>query len=182
MSIPAITAPYLAGVVLLGLAGVSKIARPNDTARALQVAGLPGSRAWVRAAAAGELVVAGSAVAVPGTLTGALVASCYAAFTAFVVVALTKRWPLSSCGCFGKPDTPPTRSHAALNAGATLCSLWWSASAPSNLLHEFARQTWHGSALTLETLVVALLAFVVWTNPLPAISRLMSPTPRGAEH
>lgn len=180
MSVPAITAPYLAAVVLLGLAGVSKVARPGDTARALQSAGLPGSRTWVRAGALGELVVAGSAIAAPGVATGALVAACYAAFTAFVGVALIKRWPLSSCGCFGKPDTPPTRSHAVLNAGATVCSLWWAMSAPSNLFHAFARQAWHGSALTLEALVVALLAFVVWTNPLPAMS--MSPTARGAEH
>lgn len=170
MTVPAITAPYLAAVALLGLAGVSKLARPNDTARALQLAGLPASRTWVRVGAAGEIVVAGAALVAPGALTGALVAGCYAAFTVFVAVALRRRWPISSCGCFGKPDTPPTRSHAALNAGATACAVWWSAAAPSNLIHAFAHENWHGSALTLETAVVALLAFVVWTNPLPAAS------------
>lgn len=168
MTVPAITAPYLAAVALLGLAGVSKLARPNDTARALRLAGLPASRTLVRAGAAGEVAVAVAAFAVPGAFTGGLVAACYAAFTAFVAVALRRHWPISSCGCFGKPDTPPTRSHAALNAGATVCAVWWAASAPSNPIHALARQNWHGSALTLETAVVALLAFVVWTNPLPA--------------
>ena len=170
MNVPAVTAPYLAAVALLGLAGVSKLARPNDTARALQLAGIPATRTWVRTGAAGEVAVAAAALAAPGAVTGALVAACYAAFTAFVAVALMRHWPMSSCGCFGKPDTPPTRSHAALNAVATVCALWWAASAPSNLIRTLARQNWHGSALILEAAVVALLAFVVWTNPLPAAS------------
>ena len=181
MTVPPITAPYLASVVLLGLAGVSKIARPGDTARALRVAGIPASRGWVRAGALGELVVAVAALAVPCAATGALVAGCYAAFTVFVVLALRRRWPLSSCGCFGKPDTPPTSSHAALNAGATLCSVWWAVSAPSDLLRALAHQNWHGWALTLEVATIAMLAFVVWTNPLPAISA-RPPVARGAQH
>ena len=180
MTVPPITAPYLAAVVLLGLAGVSKIARPGDTARALHVAGIPASRAWVRAGALGELAVAVAALVVPCAATGALVAGCYAAFAVFVLLALRRRWPLSSCGCFGKPDTPPTSSHAALNAGAALCAVWWSASAPVNLLHGLAHQNWHGWALTLEAAVIAMLAFIVWTNPLPAIST-RPPVARGAE-
>ena len=162
--------PYLASVILLGAAGASKLARPGGTARALQSAGIPASRSRVRIGAAGEVVVAAAALLFPGPVTGALVAAAYAGFTGFVALAVVRRWPLSSCGCFTKPDTPPTGSHAALNAGATLCAVWWSASAPSNLVHALARQDWHGSALILETAVVALLAFVVWTNPLPAVS------------
>lgn len=180
MTLPPITAPYLAAVILLGLAGVSKIARPGDTARALRLAGVPASRAWVRAGALGEIGVAAAALVVPCAATGALVAGCYAAFTAFVVLALRRRWPLSSCGCFGKPDSPPTSSHAALNAGATLCAVWWSVSAPANLVRALSHQNWHGWALTLEVAVTAMLAFVVWTNPLPALST-RPPVPRGAE-
>jgi hypothetical protein len=170
MTVPVVTAPFLAAAVLLGFAGAAKIVRPGDTARALRLAGLPASRTWVRAGALGEAAVACAALAVPGPVTGALVAGSYAAFTGFVVVALRRRWPLSSCGCFGKPDTPPTRSHAALNAGASLCAVWWSASVRSSVLHAFVHQNWQGSVLALETVVVALLAFVVWTNPLPAAS------------
>ena len=180
MTVPPITAPYLAAAVLLGLAGVSKIARPGGTARALRVAGIPASRGWVRAGAGGELAVAVAALVLPSAATGALVAGCYAAFTVFVLLALRRRWPLSSCGCFGKPDTPPTSSHAALNAGATFCAVWWSVSAPADFLHRLARQSWHGGALTLEVAVIAMLAFVVWTNPLPAIST-RPPVAREAE-
>ena len=180
MTVPPITAPYLAAVVLLGLAGVSKIARPGDTARALRLAGIPASRAWVRAGALCELAVAVAALMAPCAATGALVAGFYAVFTVFVMLALRRRWPLSSCGCFGKPDTPPTGSHAALNAGATFCAVWWSVSAPANLPHALAHQNWHGWALTLEAAAIAVVAFVVWTNPLPAIST-RPPVPRGAE-
>jgi hypothetical protein len=30
-------------------------------------------------------------------------------------VALVRDTPLSSCGCFGEPDTPPTNLHVAIN-------------------------------------------------------------------
>lgn len=173
----ALAGPYVASAAVLGLAGVAKAVRPADTAGALRAAGLTGrslatraQHAAVRAGALAEVAIAGAALAAPGPVPAALVAASYAAFAAFVTLALVRGWPLSSCGCFGKPDTPPTRSHAALNAVATVCALWWAASAPSNLIRTLARQNWHGSALILEAAVVALLAFVVWTNPLPAAS------------
>ncbi|HEX6392522.1 MAG TPA: MauE/DoxX family redox-associated membrane protein [Acidimicrobiales bacterium] len=173
MTAPAITAPYLAEVVLLGTAGLAKIARPDTTVRALHVARIPASRNAVRAGAACELAVALAALALPGAMTGAIVALSYAAFTVFVAGALRRRWPLSSCGCFGKPDSPPTITHAALNAGAVLCGVWWSASGPRSLASVFSGQPWQGVPLALVTVVVILLAYVVWTNPLPTARRLV---------
>ena len=171
MSAPAITAPYLAEVALLGIAGVAKLARPGTTVRALHVARIPTSRNVVRGGATCELALALAALAFPGAITGAAVALSYAAFAVFVALALRQKWPLSSCGCFGKPDTVPTKAHAALNAGAVACAAWWSASGPRSLAWIFSRQPWQGVPLALVTAVVALLAYVVWTNPLPAARR-----------
>jgi hypothetical protein len=171
MIAPAIAAPYLASAALLGLAGLAKIARPENTVRALRAARFPASRTAVRGGAAAETGVSVAALVVPSALTGAMVAGSYFGFTLFTVLALRMRWPISSCGCFGKPDTIPTKAHAFLNAGAVASAFWWALSRPASLDRVFSDQPWHGAPLGLVTAVVALLAYIVWTNPVPALSR-----------
>ncbi|HET9444184.1 MAG TPA: MauE/DoxX family redox-associated membrane protein [Acidimicrobiales bacterium] len=78
--------------------------------------------AVVRAGAAAEVAVAAAALA--GLRAGAvLVAASYAAFVLFVLRALTRGSPLSTCGCFGRADTPPTRLHLAVNGVAAAVAL-----------------------------------------------------------
>jgi hypothetical protein len=48
-------------------------------------------------------------------MTAALVATSYALFSGVVVLARRRGDPLATCGCFGRPDTPPTLVHLALN-------------------------------------------------------------------
>jgi hypothetical protein len=173
VSLPPVTAPYLAAAVLLGAAGIAKVARPADTATALRAAGLPAGPALVRIGAAAEVSVAAAALAEPGPFTGGLVAAAYAAFAVFVVVALRRGWALASCGCFGRPDTPPRRAHAVLNAAAAAGALWWAAAWPGGdgsgrLARLFFHQPWHGGPLALITVVVVGLAYLVWTDPLSA--------------
>lgn len=110
--------PYLIAVVILGAAGALKVARPATTARALGEMGLPVPPAAVRAAALGELAIAAGALVGGGRPLAALVAASYAGFAGFVAVALGRGTPLSSCGCFGVDDTPPTGVHAGLNLAA----------------------------------------------------------------
>jgi hypothetical protein len=162
---PAITAPFLAAALMLGLAGLAKLIRPNDTAKALQAAGMALGRSAVRAGAVAEVVVCVLALVVPGAFSGALVALSYAVFASFVVTARLKGWPLSSCGCFGRPDTAPTYTHAALNAAALAVAAWWSVVARGHLGRLFFHQPWHGAPLGLLVAVIAGLAYLVWTNP-----------------
>jgi hypothetical protein len=163
---PPITAPFLAATLVLGGAGIAKVGRPADTARALQAAGWRVSWNTVRLGALAELVIAAAALIAPGTVTGSLVAASYAGFASFVVAALWWDWPLSSCGCFGRPDSKPSYQHAALNLGACAVAAWWAATAPGRLGPLFVHQPWHGGPLALVTLVIASLAYLVWTNPL----------------
>ena len=163
---PLATAPFLAATVALAAAGAAKLARPDDTARALQVAGLPHHRRLVRVGAAAELAVAAVALALPGPVTGALVAASYAAFTVFVAVALTRGWPLSSCGCFGRPDSKPDWAHVAVDAGATAAAASWAAAGPPPLGALLSSSPWHGGPLLLTAAVTAGLAYLVWTNPI----------------
>ena len=110
--------PFLVAAALLGAGGAVKVVRPTTTARALGEMGLPASTTLVRLGAGTELAVAAYAMFHAGRLSAALVAGSYLAFAAFVLVALRRNAPLSSCGCFGVADTPPTTLHVGINAAA----------------------------------------------------------------
>lgn len=169
MTTPAETAPFLAACAVLAAAGAAKLWRPDDTARALAVAGLPHHRRLVRLGAVAELGVAVSALVAPGPLTGSLVAAAYAAFTLFVGAALALGWPLSSCGCFGRPDALPGYRHLLLDAGASAVAVGWSLAAPTRFGPLLAASPWKGGPLLLVTTVIAGLAYLVWTDPTPAV-------------
>jgi hypothetical protein len=105
---------------LLVAAGLAKAVRPDGTARALRQAGLPRTAKFVRVGAVVEVAIGAAALTtggpVPalvagGPLAALLVSASYAGFALFVAVALRLGWALSSCGCFGEPDAPPTRIH-----------------------------------------------------------------------
>lgn len=110
--------PFLVAAALLAAGGASKVLRPANTARALREMGLPASAPLVRGGAALELAVAAGALAGGGRMFAGLLAASYLAFTAFVVVALRRGTPLSTCGCFGATDTPPTAVHVGINLAA----------------------------------------------------------------
>lgn len=172
MSAPAVIAPFLAAVALLGIAGLAKTVRPDYTARALQVAGIGAGRAMVRAGALAEVAVAVAALSVPNPVTGALVAAAYLGFAVFVAVALWRGWPLSTCGCFARRDSMPGVSHLVLDIGAALAAAVWAADPPLDLSAALSRQPWDGWPLLFVSALVALLAFVVWTDPLAQTRRL----------
>lgn len=110
--------PFLVAIVLLGVGGALKVVRPAFTARAMREMGLPVSATAVRAGALVELAIAAGALVGGGRPLAALVAASYAGFALFVLVALRRGVPLSSCGCFGADDTPPTAAHLVLNVAA----------------------------------------------------------------
>ena len=112
--------PFAIATVLLALGGAAKAVRPRDTAQALTAVGirfprvLP-ARVVVRVGGAVEAILATAALLVGGPVLCALVALSYLAFAGFVLVALRTGAPISSCGCFGKVDTPPSIVHVVLD-------------------------------------------------------------------
>ena len=110
--------PFLVTVALLAAGGASKVIRPTSTARALGEMGLPARPTLVRIGAAAELAVAAGALAGAGRPFAFLVAASYLGFAVFVGAALRRGVPLSSCGCFGVQDTPPTLVHVGINLAA----------------------------------------------------------------
>ena len=111
------TAPVLVGCLLLVVAGALKLRRPDSTVGALRSVGLPASATGARVLGAGEVAL-GTAAALAGhPVLLALVAAAYTAFTAFVARALATGGSVASCGCVGRPDTPPTVAHLVVTTG-----------------------------------------------------------------
>lgn len=102
---------------LLVVSGVAKLIDPAPTAGALDAAGLPAQRSTVAVLGLVEILVGSAGLVFPGRWPPALVAAVYLGFAGFVGAALNGRFPLQSCGCFGRPDTPPTLVHLVANLG-----------------------------------------------------------------
>jgi len=114
----ALAGPWTIVTGLLLLGGALKAAQPADTARTLDALGVRVSKPFVRAGGLVEVGIAAGALVTGAWPFAALVAASYLVFLAFVVAALRSETPLSSCGCFGRADTPPTLVHVAVNAAA----------------------------------------------------------------
>jgi hypothetical protein len=110
--------PFAIATVVLALGGAFKALEPADTAHALGALGLPTSRTLIRAGGALEAILAIGALVTGNAVLVAIVAASYALFAVVVAVALRSGKPISSCGCFGKVDTPPSALHVVLNVAA----------------------------------------------------------------
>jgi hypothetical protein len=147
-----LTAPVLVGCLLLVVAGGLKRRRPVYTVGALRSVGLPGSSPAARALGLAEVAL-GTATALTGNaVLLVMVAATYAAFTAFVARALATGGAVASCGCVGRPDTPPTVSHLVVTAGLAL------AAAAAAVHAGFGGPEWFTTTLT-SVRTIALLAF-----------------------
>lgn len=172
--------PFLAAAGLLVVAGVPKIVDPLPLVRALRTAGMPAGRLLVRAFAIAEVAVGGWALGAPGRLSAALVAAAYLVFTAFVARVLTRGGVLGSCGCFGKPDTPATRTHLALTGVAALTALAVALDPPDGVWSDVdtAGLTTAGLAAVIGFLAWQVMA-VLPTTSAAAIRSSVAPTPPG---
>jgi len=112
--------PTLALLGLLALAGGMKVASPDLTSGALRAAGLPHARVFVRGIGLVEVVIGVSGIVLGSSIVAFSAAAFYAGFAWFVFHVLRHRLPISSCGCFGAAETPPSRNHLIVNIGAVL--------------------------------------------------------------
>jgi hypothetical protein len=183
--------PFLIASVLLVVAGVGKALAPDDTARALvtlagsgpRAPGLRGTRRAVRVGATGEAVLGTLAVAAPRPITAALVGLSYLGFAAVVAQARRRGGPLASCGCLGRPDTPPTMVHLGLNLVLAAAALAVALGAPGHgtVVDVLAHQPWSGLPLLLGVAVGTWLAVLAMSGlaRLEAARRLVQPGAAG---
>lgn len=112
---PPHSGPVLALMALLALAGVYKISDPSPTSGALRAAGLPSSRRLVLGLGGLELITGLAGVFIGGPIPPLAAAAMYLSFALFVGNALWNRLPISSCGCLGARETPPSPVHVVVN-------------------------------------------------------------------
>ncbi len=142
--------PTLALLGLLALAGGMKVASPDPTSGALQVAGLPHARILVRGIGLVEVVIGVTGIVLGSSIMAFSAAAFYAGFAWFVVHALRQRLPISSCGCFGAAKTPPSMNHVIVNIGAVLVL---------TIAGFFPIGPWGGIDQLTPSLAVAFIAF-----------------------
>jgi len=157
--------PYLVVCGLLAVAGAAKAWSPDTTARALRAAGLPSRRTLVRAGGGLEAGIGIAALITGFPVLAALVAASYFAFTAFIVLALVRGTPISSCGCFGKPDTPPSRLHVVLNLGALAVAAAVASAPARSLPSALAHQPLAGIPLLVLAATAGYLAYLLFLFP-----------------
>lgn len=109
---------HLAGCLLLVVAGAAKLHRPVPARAALVAAtGVRLPPGAVRAGGAVEMALGAVAVVSPEPAVAWAVATCYAAFAAYVVVALRRSGGrAASCGCFGDSGGPLHAVQAVVDA------------------------------------------------------------------
>jgi hypothetical protein len=129
------------------------------TVGALREMGLPSRPELVRLLALGELVLGVLAVVVGGSVVWTLVAASYIAFGMFVVAALRSDAPIGSCGCFGRPDTPPHWLHVVIDVGIWLAVVTWVARMEQSPLDEIAD---HGSDGAVAIAAALAITAFVW--------------------
>ena len=100
---------------LLLVTGVSKAMRPHDTASAVRQLGLPATSLLIRLLAVGEIGVGVWVVATMSTVSLAAQSLLYGVFAVWTWAAIRSDTPLATCGCLGRPDTPPYGGHLAIN-------------------------------------------------------------------
>ncbi len=181
---------YLIACVLLVAAGLAKAARPDDTARAL-AALVPGRgmplvrlRLAVRAGALAEAALGLFALALPRPVTAALVAASYLCFAGVVLAARRRGGSLATCGCFGRPDTPPTLVHVLLDLVLAIAAVVLAAAAPrqGTLVTSLAHQPRAGLPLVFVSAVGAWLTLLALSalGELEGARRLLRPARYGA--
>jgi hypothetical protein len=172
---------YLVATWLLIVAGIAKASRPNDTARALsdlvpvRARGLITLRRLRTAIL--EVALGLVAMAFPRPVTAGLVAMSYALFGGVVLYARVRGGALSSCGCFGRTDTPATTLHVVIDlflAGACLAVALSTPSAGGSLVGLLRHQPLAGVPLVFVSAVGLYMVYVVLAV-LPAVEGARRP-------
>ena len=93
-----------------------------------------------------------------------LVAASYVGcFVLFVIGALRAGKPLSSCGCFGKVDTPPSIVHVAIDLVAAAVAIGVAVASDAALPDVLADQPLAGVPFVLLVLIGVYLVFLAFT-------------------
>ncbi len=159
--------------VLLALAGLAKVRRPQPAVEALRAAGVPAPGGLVRILAVAEVAVAAAGLVAGGRMAAAILA---AAFLCLAIGAAAGGGAAGSvaCGCFGDADGPSLgRRHVLANLAACGVALGGVAVAPDSLRQLGTYQPGRALISAVMAVVLALVMRAWWRGrPLPGINTL----------
>ena len=104
---------YAAGSLLLVFAGIAKLLYPRPAADLMGAFGFPAGAWFARLAGGTELALGVIVLSAGGPWPAMAAAGVYFLFALVALVALSRG--LSSCGCFGQVDSPPSAIHVIGN-------------------------------------------------------------------
>jgi hypothetical protein len=156
--------PLMVSSLVLAAAGAAKLVRPNDTARALRVSGIRATPSFVRAGSVMEFAIASIALLTSAPVAAAALAASYALFAVFMAWALRTGAPIASCGCFGTPDTPPTRTHVVINGLLSVGAAWAAWARPPSLSQLLTDHTTAAITLLASSATAAALTIMTLTS------------------
>ncbi|HZM55698.1 MAG TPA: MauE/DoxX family redox-associated membrane protein [Acidimicrobiales bacterium] len=155
---------YVVACVLLVVAGIAKAIRPDDTARALAAATplpMPLLRGVIRCGSIAEAALGAMALALPRTVSAGLVALSYLCFASVVAYARSKGGAISSCGCFGTPDTPATTLHVVVDVALGIAAALVASAGPTgSIASVLSSQPLHGVPLVMVSGLCAWLTYL----------------------
>jgi hypothetical protein len=119
-----LTVPFLASALVVGAAGLGKLASPQLTGAALSAAGIRrGSPLIARTLGIYECAVCiGCLAMIRSPLAPAVLAATYGAFAGFVVMLQRRGQTEISCGCFGGASVRVSSQHAVTNLVVALAA------------------------------------------------------------
>jgi hypothetical protein len=110
-----LSGPYALLALLLIAAGASEAVSSEPVLRGLRGVGLPIRRWAVVVGAIGECILGVLALLSSSRPVALLVALSFLSFAAFIAAALRRPDLVSSCGCFGAEESPPTSLHLLID-------------------------------------------------------------------
>ncbi|HUP18274.1 MAG TPA: MauE/DoxX family redox-associated membrane protein [Acidimicrobiia bacterium] len=159
---------FFLSAALLLVSGGAKLADPAPTSGALRVAGLVSGSGVVYTLAVAEIATGAFSLLAGGALAGWVMAVLYGGFGWFVAFALRRHIPISSCGCFGKVDTPPSIVHLFLNAAGLAAGVWAALTQSPSLVSVLGEQPVAGLAY-LAFLAAGTYAAYLLLTALPVL-------------
>ena len=128
------------------------------------MAGLVSGSGVVYTLAVAEIATGAFSLLAGGALAGWAMAALYGGFGWFVAFALGRHIPISSCGCFGKVDTPPSVVHLFLNAGGLAGGVWAGLTKSPSLVSVLAEQPVVGLPYLAFLVAGTYAAYLVLTS------------------
>jgi len=158
---------------LLIATGASKILSPAASEPLLAVLRIPAAFRSGRALGVIEICLGSAALITADQRLIAAEAVAFTIFAAVLAYVLAARVPLSSCGCAGARDTPPSLLHVGLNLAAAGATTFAAIESPPTLIEMWPKLDLLGVPLVIGV-ATAIALWLVAMGPLAELTIVLA--------